>query len=147
MIFLSGLGSSDIIQNLLQEAVDDSLNFYNLPLVCKSNCQLSEDTYNGIIQRSILYAKLKGKTAITTVAPQSLMPVSSDIVYIGNPGKNQYPGNDNKSNLARCIWDMQYHQNRIYMSYGDSWNNQGPVYVWSIANNETAFKKETILTE
>jgi hypothetical protein len=81
---------------------------------------------------------------ITTMMSPIIEPKA---VYYGSPGRIQYPDNNYEHNLARSIWDMQYHHNRIYLGNGDAWGNQGPVTIWSIGNNETGFKQETIITE
>ena len=167
MIIISPLGSTEN----LKEAVDFGLTFYRLPLLCSNICILPAVTYNGIIQKSKMYeppapimptpiistpyiTPYITPTPITTTPIISTPPtpiatpiIESKVVYYGSPGRTQYPNNSYEHNLARSIWDMQCHHDRIYIGNGDAWGNQGPVTIWSIGNNETGFKQEITIME
>jgi len=155
MLIISNLSDTNPI---LKKSVDDALTFYKLPLTCASNnCAIPEEQFIGVVKQSLINAENTLKAQVITTKPVVISPVvispvitaleTQKVTYIGNPGKSQYQGTDYKSNLARCIWDMQNHKSRIYIGYGDSWNNQGPVQIWSIATGETEFRKEIVIQE
>jgi len=165
MIVITSLGATE---SLIKEAVDYGLNYYRFPLLCANpRCYVPEKMYDGIVEKSKMYipplipASIMPSPVISipyipvtkiTITPElqlvpTLLAEQPKAVYYGNPGKSQFPGDNYNHNLARSVWDMQYHKGRIYIGYGDSWGNQGPINVQSVANNETGFRQEITIME
>lgn len=67
-------------------------------------------------------------------------------IEIGSPNRERFPKDDTSDCQARSVWDLQAHENRIYIGCGDWDLNRGPIDIWSfapVASDGTAqFKKE-----
>ncbi len=50
-------------------------------------------------------------------------------VNLGNPGLARYTSNDETSNFARSVWDMQVFGGKVYFGSGDYDKNQNPAYI------------------
>lgn len=68
------------------------------------------------------------------------------VTKIAHPGLVLFPNDDDLVNLtSRTVWDLQYHDGRIYIGIGNYWQNMGPIDVWSF-DSET-FRKECTVDE
>jgi hypothetical protein len=79
------------------------------------------------------------KTGVTDAAS-----VLAKLRLLGSPGRAQFPGEDLKDSFGRGIWDLQLHDDRIYVGYGDGFWGRGPVDVYSFdpSADPDVFEKE-----
>ena len=71
-------------------------------------------------------------------------PVLTRLRLLGSPGREQFPGEGVKDCHGRSVWDLQLHDGRIYVGYGNGFWDLGPVYVFSFdsADDSVSFRKE-----
>ena len=72
-------------------------------------------------------------------------------IKFGDPNRQRYPKDTLAHCTARSVWDMQYHDGRVYIGCGDWQRNQGPVDIWSFgpssAGKPHEFRKEYTVNE
>jgi hypothetical protein len=69
--------------------------------------------------------------------------------YLGNPGKAQFPGDGEKDTHGRSVWDLQLHDQNIYVGYGNGFWDLGPVHVYAFNADadSVSFNKEFRIDE
>lgn len=68
-------------------------------------------------------------------------------MVVGNPNRERFPKDDKLHCYARSVWDLHFHQGRIYIGCGDWEENQGPIDIWSFGAPEGAGARVTFTKE
>ena len=89
-----------------------------------------------------------GRDYVMESIRDSSAPVFTRASVVGSPGRNRYPRDNKQHSFARSVWDLHYHDQRIYVGGGDWGDNQGPVDVWSFAaeNGDSGYQFQKELT-
>ena len=83
----------------------------------------------------LIFAGLSGTAADAEDTP----------VRIGNPLLARFPVTGDAR--PRSIWDLHFHDNRLYLGHGDYWNDSGPTDVWTFQAGDTNFILEYTTAE